>query len=321
MGNDMKKRRSGNRLNRILAISALGLLFLLLFMGGFLLFGKDGETEAGFSEESSYVASGAVVTPSPMGDKLRDDAKEPDCGAEEVVTKEPEKVSDQEVISVSKSDTKKLDYDPKKPMIALTFDDGPSDKVTPRILEILEKNKVKATFFMLGVQVDKFPSLVKQVYEEGHEIGNHTISHVDLKGKTKKEVIEQVEGNNQKLNALVPVGDVLLRPPYGSYDDFLKENVSVPMMFWSVDTLDWQSQNKDAVIEEVLKEVKDGSVILMHDIYKSTADAIEILIPKLLEKGYQIVPVSEMFRLKQNELKPGHTYRYADSPAEEKIEE
>ncbi len=200
--------------------------------------------------------------------------------------------------------------DPSKPIIALSFDDGPSSH-TDRILAALKKYNVKATFFMVGYEVDSFPDQVRAVYDAGCEVANHTLDHANLKEKGKDEIRRQVYDNEKKINKLVPVGEIIVRPPYGNVNDTVKSVVERPMFNWSVDSLDWKTRNADSVVAQIKQDARDGYIILMHDLYESTAEATERIIPWLLEQGYQITCISNMFEARGDEVLPGHLYRYA----------
>jgi peptidoglycan/xylan/chitin deacetylase (PgdA/CDA1 family) len=198
--------------------------------------------------------------------------------------------------------------DPSKPIVALSFDDGPSTNTTS-ILETLEKYGAHATFFMVGENIDMYPDLVRAVYESGNEIGNHTINHANLKTLSASEIRKEVEGNQDKLNKILGTDlKFIVRPPYGNVNDTVKSTVEHPLIIWSVDTLDWRSRDAQQVLEEVKKSTKNGSIILMHDLYKSTAEAAKLVVPWLVEQGYQICSVSEMYAACEVQLENGKTY-------------
>ncbi len=249
-----------------------------------------GDTGDGPGESDAEQGGQGTAKPSPTPSVTPEPTEEPT--EEPTPTPEPERV-----------------VDPDKKMIAMTFDDGPSETATRRILDALTKHGARATFFMVGENVDRLPDIVKEVYEAGMEIANHTNKHVKLTEADDDTVKEEVAGNEKRINEVVPVGDLLLRPPYGSYNDHLKAIVKAPMICWSIDSLDWKTRDCDSVVEEVMANAADGYIILMHDLYKSTAEAVEILVPKLMDEGYQIVTVSELFEARQEELKDGHVYR------------
>ena len=191
--------------------------------------------------------------------------------------------------------------------IALTFDDGPSS-FTDRLLDCLEANNAKATFFMVGKEILSFPDEVKRMKALGCELGNHTYDHTDLATLSASDISSQISKVDQELVNLTGQGATVVRPPYGSVNDTVKATVGTPMILWSIDTLDWKTQDVQATVEEVMNNVQDGSIILMHDIYSTSVDAAEILIPQLIEDGYQLVTVHELAAAHGKELNPGITY-------------
>lgn len=202
--------------------------------------------------------------------------------------------------------------DPKKPMVALTFDDGPFPKSTNRILDCLEKYNVPATFFDLGQNIAAYPQVVKREAELGMEIGSHSWSHPNLKEVSEKEVRSQIKKTNHALKQACGQSAAVFRPPYGNSSKAVEKYAEAPIILWSVDTLDWKSRNAGSVMN-VVKSVKDldGRVILMHSIYDSTAQAVEEMVPWLLQKGYQIVTVSDLMEYKYKETpKNGKLYGY-----------
>ena len=201
--------------------------------------------------------------------------------------------------------------DPNKPMVALTFDDGPS-KHTIRILDALEQHGGRATFFCVGTQLEKYASIAQRAHEMGCEVASHTYSHKNLSKISVDEMIEEIEKNNALLEPIT--GQVtLLRPPYGAgiKDSAVIETVRYPYIMWSIDTLDWSTRDTDSTVAEVRNKVEDGAIILMHDLYEPTAAAAEILIPELIEQGYQLVTITELFTAKGITLEPGKYYRSA----------
>ena len=187
--------------------------------------------------------------------------------------------------------------DPAKKYVAITFDDGPHKDYTPRILDILKKYNAKATFYVLGNRLTYYPDIVKRAYDEGHEIGNHTWSHPNLTGLTKEALIKEVNNASNEIAKIIGKTPKTIRPPYGAYDDRLKEVVSMPLILWSVDTLDWKHKNKERIKQVVQNNVTNGSIILMHDIHQASADALEDVIISLTRQGYHFVTVSELLEL------------------------
>ena len=202
--------------------------------------------------------------------------------------------------------------DPNKPMVALTFDDGPS-KNTTRILDVLEQYGARATFFVVGTQLEKFQEITKRASELGCEIGNHTYNHKNLTKISPDEIQEQINSLNALILTATGKEVTLVRLPYGAgiKDKTVKANVPYPLIMWTIDTLDWSTRDTESTLKAIRQEVKDGSIILMHDLYEATAAAAETIVPELIEQGYQLVTVSEMFAAKGIPLEAGNYYRNA----------
>ncbi|MBE9389899.1 polysaccharide deacetylase family protein [Vagococcus salmoninarum] len=189
----------------------------------------------------------------------------------------------------------------KNKQIALTFDDGPGEKTTPELLRLLKKHQVPATFFMLGQQVEKFPNIVKQISEEGHELANHSYNHPDLTTLNREEVRQQI---NQTQSAIYQASGVLpkyVRPPYGSFNYETAISIGLPIINWSVDSLDWKSKDEKKIVEEIIKTTEANSIILTHDIHQETIDSMDKVITDLKKDGYEFVTISELL---QNPAKP-----------------
>ena len=205
---------------------------------------------------------------------------------------------------ISKEENK---IDPNRPVIALTFDDGPGDR-TGELLDQLEKYDAKATFFMLGQKVSSYPDEIKKMKEIGCELGNHSYDHPNLAKLGADGVKKQIGDTNSKIQAIVGEGASVMRPPYGAISATLKANAGMPLILWNIDTLDWKTRNAKATVDMVIENAKDGDIILMHDIHTESVDAAIELIPKLLEKGYQLVTVSELAAYKNVTLENGEKY-------------
>lgn len=198
--------------------------------------------------------------------------------------------------------------DPNKPMVALTFDDGPLTSVTTRILNVLEANDSRATFFVVGNRVNTYKSCVVRAYNLGCEIGNHTYSHQTLTVIGVSAMKSQINQTNTAVKNIIGVAPTLARAPGGSYNSTVLANINMPFIQWSVDTLDWKSRNASSVVSVIKNNVRDGSIILMHDLYASTASATETIVPWLISKGYQIVTVSEMMAVNGTKMQSGKVY-------------
>ena len=182
----------------------------------------------------------------------------------------------------------------KAKKIALTFDDGPHPKVTPQILKILEKYDAKATFFVVGNEVKKNPKILKAVADAGHEIGNHTYNHAKLTTLSVKKVKLQIDSNDAAIKAVIGQNATVFRPPYGAYNKTVTNQLKVPNVLWTIDTLDWKHHNPKKTLAAVQKNAKNGSIVLMHDIHQTTADALEPILAALQKQGYEFVTVSEI---------------------------
>ncbi|MFL0507536.1 polysaccharide deacetylase family protein [Ureibacillus sp. 179-F W5.1 NHS] len=178
--------------------------------------------------------------------------------------------------------------------VALTFDDGPHPKNTEKILKLLDKYDAKATFFMLGNRVDFYPNIVKEIASKGHELGNHTWSHKDLTTLSNEEIKKEVEQTNKAILDATGEYPTVFRPPYGAKNAQVDKASGMPATLWSIDTLDWKSHDPKAILSIVKENVKDGSIILMHDIHATTVEALEPVLKFLKEQGYECVTVSSL---------------------------
>lgn len=200
--------------------------------------------------------------------------------------------------------------DPNRPMVALTFDDGPQSGVTNRILASLAANGGRATFFMVGSRVPGHADLVRQMAAQGCEVANHTYDHKYLTSLGHDGIISQVGSTNQVIANVSGVTPTLMRPCGGYYNaDALNTlgTMGIPAIMWSIDTRDWKTRNAQSTVSAVLDHVRDGDVVLMHDLYSATGDAAEIIIPELTARGYQLVTVSELAAYRGG-IAPGHVY-------------
>ncbi len=197
--------------------------------------------------------------------------------------------------------------DPNQPMIALTFDDGPGPG-TVRILEALKEHGARATFFMLGSRVNTYPDAVRKMVETGCELANHTTNHLKLTDYAAEGIAMEINYTRDAINSIVGQTPTMVRPPYGAVNEVVQSVAGVPIMLWSVDTLDWQLKDAELIRNYVLNTVKDGDIVLMHDIYEATVQATIELIPLLQERGYQIVTVSEMAKARGITLENGAKY-------------
>ena len=195
-------------------------------------------------------------------------------------------------------------------LVALTFDDGPNYN-TNRILNILNKYNVKATFFVLGTKIKGNEYILQKMFDSGMEIGNHTFNHLLLTKYSEDKIKEEIESTSNLIYNVIGKKPMLLRPSYGSFNNKIKKVTTMPIIIWNIDTLDWKYHNSKRISNRIFSKVKDGDIVLMHDIYSATANALDIIIPRLLNDGYKLVTVSELFYYKEISLESGKVYGYA----------
>ena len=228
-----------------------------------------------------------------------------------ILSQENQKDMSKEVSSMDKDIEmvgSERNIDPNKPMVALTFDDGPNKGTTIPILDTLKEYNGVGTFFILGNRVKNNESVLKRMVSEESEIGNHSFNHKQLTTISSAEVKSQIDKTQDVILEVIGSKPRVMRPTYGSYNSNLRSQIDMPMILWSIDTLDWKSKDANLIATHVLDNVKDGDIILMHDIYSSTAEAVEILVPELLSRGYQLVTVSELYEFKGEALEVGNIY-------------
>lgn len=184
--------------------------------------------------------------------------------------------------------------------VALTFDDGPHKTLTPAKLDVLKEKGVVATFFMIGNQVIAYPDIVKRIYQEGHELGNHTWDHQQLTRLDSAGVKDEIQRAEAAIKNAAGQDAPVFRPPYGAYNDTVKQEAKLPIILWSVDPKDWQDRVTSIVDDRVNSATKRGDIILLHDIHQSTEDAVPLIIDQLKAKGFCFVTVSQLLALPEN---------------------
>lgn len=204
-------------------------------------------------------------------------------------------------------------------LVCFTFDDGPYAPVTNKILDTLEKYNGRATFFVVGDRADTYSDEIIRASKMGCEIGTHTYSHVNLNSLSVPEMQEEIKKSCDAISKYTGKKVKVLRPPEGAANDTVKANVGMPMVLWSVDSCDWDYRNADKDYQTVMDNVFDGSIVLMHDLYPATADAVARLIPELAKQGYKFVTFSELMKIRGVDVEPGEKYFSAtpQAPAEE----
>lgn len=203
----------------------------------------------------------------------------------------------------------KYDETKQRPMIALTFDDGPGE-YTEELINCLVENNAKATFFMLGQNVEAYPEIAKELSDAGMELGNHSYSHPDLVTIGAEAAAQQVSNTDAALKAATGFEATVMRPPGGSFNDSVKAAINHPLIIWSIDTRDWATKSEDQTYQVVMDNAQDGSVVLMHDIHEWSVKAAIRMIPDLIAKGFKLVTVSELAEAKGKTLQSGNAYYY-----------
>ena len=181
-----------------------------------------------------------------------------------------------------------------KPRIALTFDDGPHPVYTPKLLDGLKERNVKATFFVVGKNIEGREDIIKRMDEEGHLIGNHTYDHVKITGLPEEEACAQITKTSELVKEITGKNTEFVRPPFGAWDKKLECGFEMFPVLWSIDPLDWTTKNVDAVVQKVLSRAEENSIILLHDYYDSSVEAALKIVDALLERGFEFVTVDEL---------------------------
>ncbi len=201
----------------------------------------------------------------------------------------------------------------EKKLVALTFDDGPSPFTTPTLLDILSEKNTLATFFMLGSMAQNNPDIVKRAEREGHEVASHTMYHQNLVWLSPEAVQSDIDESNAVFSNILGRIPKLTRPPYGNINDIVRAIIGTPLILWSVDPQDWQYKDASTILSITLSQVRDGAIILVHDIYPTTVEAVPAIIDTLRENGYEFTTISELAKARGVNLSPGEYY-YSFSP-------
>lgn len=178
--------------------------------------------------------------------------------------------------------------------IAITFDDGPHPQFTEQLLDGLKERGVQATFFVTGEHAELHPDIIERMNEEGHIIGNHTYSHMQLTKGNRDSFKDELIKTNQILNEITGEEVVYVRPPYGTWDKSFETELNMIPVLWNIDPLDWCSQDVTGVVNKVMKEADENAIILMHDYYETSVTAALQIVDRLQEKGYTFVTIEEI---------------------------
>lgn len=203
------------------------------------------------------------------------------------------------------SDVRYLDAD--KPMIAITFDDGPTRTTSIEVAEYFNKKAASLTFFWLGERIETHKDVVKEIYDLDHEIANHSYNHPNFNLLSESELKRQSEDVSTMIREITNQERVLVRPPYGSANESVRSQIKSPLIYWTVDTEDWSSRDETAVYKHIQETMLDGSIVLLHDLYETSINAAMRILDEY-ENSYQFVSVSEMFAYKGIELENGVLY-------------
>lgn len=183
-----------------------------------------------------------------------------------------------------------------KKLLAITFDDGPHHSLTPQLLKILKKENVKATFYLLGSRAKIYKSIVKKIKADGHQIASHTTNHKDLTKLSDTNRKKEINDTIKIIKNITGKKPSTMRPPYGAYNKKVRVAAHAPVILWSVDPQDWRYRNSNTVYNHVVKYSRDGDIILLHDIHKTSVMAVRKILKRLKTKGYQFVTVDELIQ-------------------------
>lgn len=178
--------------------------------------------------------------------------------------------------------------------VALTFDDGPDPEYTEKLLDGLKERGVRVTFFLTGSKAEKYPDIVKRIDKEGHLIGNHTYSHMQLHNSKREEFKEELTKTNEIITEITGKSVEYVRPPYGTWDASLETELDMFPVFWNIDPLDWCRRDVACIVRHVTNKVQENDIILMHDQYGTTVEAALQIVDELQAQGYEFVTVEEL---------------------------
>lgn len=199
-------------------------------------------------------------------------------------------------VSESSGKQEKAKGDTEKPKIALTFDDGPSAKYTPMLLDGLKERGVHATFFLIGKNIEQGENaqIVKRLYEEGHLIGNHTYNHVEITRVSNETAYQEIKMTNDLIFGITGKNVEYMRPPFGLWQKDLEQRIHVLPVMWTIDPLDWATENVDEIVNKVVTDAEENDIILLHDCYESSVKAALRIVDLLKAEGYEFVTVDEL---------------------------
>ena len=196
-----------------------------------------------------------------------------------------------------------------RPLVALTFDDGPRRSTTTDLLDGLAQRGAKATFFLVGEMIPGNEDLILRMEEEGHQIGTHSYDHVYLTGLNAADFSRQVDRTEALLRDILGRDNFLLRPPYGMIDNAVEKRTHSPLILWSIDPEDWKDKNPDRIVNHIVSQARDGDIILLHDIYPTSVEAALRVVDELHSRDFLFVTVEELAAQRHRDLTPGEIFR------------
>jgi peptidoglycan/xylan/chitin deacetylase (PgdA/CDA1 family) len=283
------------------------LRFGVLFATAFVLFPGSAPAKAQLPARPDPAQLPAVA-PDPLNPQQADSTPQPVFTGVETPSPSPSAVATPPAAPPSPRKPTYTRCNVDGPFLAITFDDGPHPKNTPRLLDLLKERGVKATFYVIGQNVSQYPDIARRIVEEGHEIGNHSYTHPSLPKLSAARLTEEITKSNDAIQQATGVLPTTMRPPYGAINAAitkrLNEEFQLPVILWTVDPLDWKIRKASHVSNHILQNSNAGAIVLAHDIHPSTIDAMPAAIDGLLAKGFQFVTVSELIAMDRPE-EPG----------------
>ena len=195
-----------------------------------------------------------------------------------------------------------------KKLLAFTFDDGPSLNNTNYLLDNLDKFNARVTFFVLGSRVNQYKDTLTRAYNMGNQIGSHTYNHINLTKIDDYTLMKEIRDTNTNIKNIIGVEPSIIRPPYGSVNNHVKEVSNMYTILWNIDTNDWKYKDKNRICDEIVQNAKDGSIVLLHDLYKTSVEGALLAMEKLYNEGYAFVTIDEMVKIKEIKLEKDKTY-------------
>jgi peptidoglycan/xylan/chitin deacetylase (PgdA/CDA1 family) len=286
---------------------------LLMLLGAVLLGSTLGAVSFAVSrlyQKNSASATHTVTQNAPQGSQVGLRTDDTTAANTTTVKENTTTESTAPTTAVSPAFVRPQEIDPAKPMVALTFDDGPS-RYTARILKVLRTNNAHATFCVVGNRVQSYLEIATHTAAGGNEIIGHSWDHKNLKKLDVAGINLQLTRTNTAIGLITDKKPRFFRPPYGAVNDTVLQvakELGLSLAMWNLDSMDWSSRDANVIYKKIMRLVRDGSIILCHDIYDTTAAAMEKVIPELVAQGYQLVTLSDLLTAKGGDIVPGTCY-------------